>query len=68
MMKAAQVNLAESLAKEYSPKGVHVGTVAVGGDVSPGSDVFSPTKIAKVFWKLYKQEKDQWELIVHIGC
>jgi len=68
MMKAAQVNLAGSLAKEYGPKGVHVGTVAVGGHVSPDSDVFSPAKIAEIFWKLYKQEKDQWELIVHLGC
>jgi NAD(P)-dependent dehydrogenase (short-subunit alcohol dehydrogenase family) len=68
MMKAAQVNLAGSLAKEYGPNGVHVGTVAVGGYVSPDSDVFSPAKIAETFWKLYKQEKDQWELIVHLGC
>lgn len=68
MMKAAQVNLAGSLAKEYGPKGVHVGTVVVGGYVSPDSDVFSPAKIAEIFWKLYTQEKDQWELIVHLGC
>jgi len=67
MMKAAQVNLAGSLAKEYGPKGVHVATVAVEGYVSPDSDIFSPAKIAEIFWKLYKQEKDQWELIVHLG-
>jgi NAD(P)-dependent dehydrogenase (short-subunit alcohol dehydrogenase family) len=30
MMKAAQVNLAGSLAREYGPKGVHVGTLFAG--------------------------------------
>jgi NAD(P)-dependent dehydrogenase (short-subunit alcohol dehydrogenase family) len=68
MMKAAQVNLAGSLAKEYGPKGVHVGTVAVGGHVTPESEVFSPKKIAERFWVLYGQEKERWEEIVHIGC
>jgi NAD(P)-dependent dehydrogenase (short-subunit alcohol dehydrogenase family) len=68
MMKAAQVNLAASLAKEYGPKGVHVGTVAVGGYVSPDSEVFSPKKIAESFWRLYEQGKEEWEEIVHIGC
>lgn len=68
IMKAAQVNLAASLAKEYGPNGVHVGTVAVGGHVSPDSDVFSPAKIAESFWKLYRQDRDRWELMIHIGC
>lgn len=68
IMKAAQVNLAASLAKEYGPNGVHVGTVAVGGHVSPDSDVFSPAKIAESFWKLYRQDPDRWELMIHIGC
>lgn len=68
MMKAAQVNLAGSLAKEYGPKGVHVGTVAVGGYVSPESEAFSPKKIAEAFWRLYEQDREEWEEIVHIGC
>lgn len=66
MNKAAQVSLAASLAQEYGPHGVHIGTVAVGGHVTPESDIFSPVKIAGDFWKLYEQEKDQWELVVHI--
>jgi NAD(P)-dependent dehydrogenase (short-subunit alcohol dehydrogenase family) len=59
MVKAAQVNLAGSLAKEYGPEGVHVGTVAVGGYVSPESEVFSPKKIAEAFWRLYEQERKE---------
>ncbi len=66
MCKAAQVNLAKSLAKEYGPRGVHVATVSVGGHVTPESDVFNPKKIAEEYWRLYEQDRDRWEEIVHI--
>ena len=66
MCKAAQVNLAGSLAQAYGPKGVHVATVSVGGHVTPESDIFSPKKIAESYWELYEQSKDDWDDIVHI--
>lgn len=68
IMKSGQVSLTGSLAKEYGPKGVHVANVAVGGFVGPDKGIFSPAKIAEVYWRLYEQQESEWELVAHIGC
>jgi hypothetical protein len=64
LSKASQFSLVQSLAQAFSPKGVHVAAVVVHGLVKPESEIFSPQKIAQVFWKLYEQgptgEREVW--------
>jgi hypothetical protein len=55
LSKASQFSLVQSLAQAFSPQGVHIAAVVVHGLVKPESEVFSPQKIAEVFWKLYEQ-------------
>jgi hypothetical protein len=60
MVKAAQANLVKSLVKTFTPQGVHVGLVTIGGMVSPGSTALNPTEIAGQAWKLFAQERKDW--------
>lgn len=53
LSKAAQYNLAGSLAAVYGPKGVHVGMVVVNGLVAPEGEM-SAESIAKVLWGVYE--------------
>jgi len=58
--KAAQYNLAISLAKEFEPKGVHVGVVVVGGVVTPQEPYYNPKNISERYWRLYSQKRTEW--------
>lgn len=60
MVKAAQANLIKSLVKTFTPQGVHIGLVVVGGPVSPDSPTLNPNKIAGQAWKLFAQERKDW--------
>ncbi|KAL3470102.1 hypothetical protein BJX99DRAFT_57311 [Aspergillus californicus] len=60
MVKAAQANLVKSLEKEFSPQGVHVGLVAVGGIVAPDHKAWNPTNVAEQAWKLFAQKPEEW--------
>jgi hypothetical protein len=64
LSKASQFSLTQSLAQAFSPQGVHIAAVVVHGLVKPDSEIFSPQKIADVFWKLYQQgaggEREVW--------
>ncbi|KAL2824256.1 hypothetical protein BDW59DRAFT_87545 [Aspergillus cavernicola] len=60
MVKAAQANLAKSLEKTFSPLGVHVGLVVVGGMVSPENEALNPGNIAEQAWGLFAQKPGEW--------
>ena len=73
--KGALRNLVQSLAREFGPKGVHVGHViidgVVNGDIvrtrfegyldSMGEDgALEPDAIAEAFWQLHAQHRSAW--------
>jgi NAD(P)-dependent dehydrogenase (short-subunit alcohol dehydrogenase family) len=75
--KAALRNLAQSIAREYGPKNIHVGHVVVDGGIEGepllarapqlkqqrGPDgLLHPDAIAAVYYDLYRQERSAWTL------
>lgn len=66
LTKAAQRNLAESLAKVYQPQGVHVGLVIVAGSVAPEKTGLNPGNIAKKTYELFAQERGGWTLETYL--
>jgi len=58
--KAALRNLAQSLAKELKPEGIHVATVTICGMVKAGTH-FDPAKIAERFIELHQQPAGSFE-------
>jgi NAD(P)-dependent dehydrogenase (short-subunit alcohol dehydrogenase family) len=58
--KAGLRALAALLAAQYTPAGVHVATVTVGGAVEPGGP-FDPDGIAEHYWRLHAQPRGEWE-------
>ncbi|GFF60696.1 uncharacterized oxidoreductase YhdF [Aspergillus udagawae] len=60
MVKAAQVNLVKSLDKAFTPQGVHVGLVVVGGEVSPSAPALNARNIAEQAWNLFAQKREAW--------
>ncbi|PKX91460.1 putative short-chain alcohol dehydrogenase [Aspergillus novofumigatus IBT 16806] len=60
MVKAAQANLVKSLDKAFTPQGVHVGLVVVGGQVSSSAPALNPRNIAEQAWNLFAQEREDW--------
>jgi NADP-dependent 3-hydroxy acid dehydrogenase YdfG len=58
--KAGVRALTTLLATQYTPAGVHVATVTVGGAVAPGGP-FDPDDIAEHYWRLHAQARDEWE-------
>ncbi len=63
--KGALWNLAMCLAKEYEPRGIHVGMISVYGKVARGTR-YDPDLIAEEFWKLHLQPREKWEKEVNI--
>lgn len=59
LMKAAQQNMAKSMAMVYGPEKVHVGLIMVGGGpVTPESATLNPKNIAEKTWDFFNLE---WE-------
>lgn len=65
--KAAQRNLAESLAKQYWPEGVHVSLMIIDGQIDPGSKSgnsrpqrLAPDDIASMALSLTQQPESAW--------
>jgi NAD(P)-dependent dehydrogenase (short-subunit alcohol dehydrogenase family) len=58
--KAGVRALAEMLAREYEPLGVHVATITVAGAVAPGT-AFDPDEISEEYWRLHVQPTGSWE-------
>ena len=67
--------LAESMARELGPKGIHVGHIIVDGMIDslavrekfpaevqalPEGGLLKPDHIAEVYWTMYSQPKDAW--------
>ena len=67
MGKFALRGLAQSAARELSPRGIHVAHVLIDGGVSkqepnPGETLLSSESIAGVFLDLLRQPRDAWTL------
>ena len=75
--KAAVRNLAQSIAREYGPKNIHVGHVVVDGGIEGdrllarapqllgqrGPDgLLHPDAIAEVYWDMHHQHRSAWTL------
>lgn len=73
--KAALRSVAQSLAREYGPKGVHVAHVVIDGGIdgerlrisAPGRAVhagvdglLNPDAIAETYWQLHQQHRSAW--------
>ncbi len=65
--------LAQSMAREFEPQGVHVAHVVVDGQIdtprvremSPGREdrtMLSPDAIAETYWQLHRQDRTAWTL------
>jgi NAD(P)-dependent dehydrogenase (short-subunit alcohol dehydrogenase family) len=66
LAKAAQFNLAQSLAQVYNPQGIHVGVVVVGGVVQDSNPRLNAKNIAMQTWGFYDQPKDLQTFAVEI--
>ena len=65
--------LAQSLAREFSPQGIHVAHVIIDGIINTEraknmfsekeeNTMLSPDSIAETYWQLHKQDKSAWTL------
>lgn len=65
--------LAQSLARELGPQGIHVGHVVIDGQIGSdaaharaparGAETFlDPAAIAETYWQLYAQPRSAWTL------
>ena len=65
--------LAQSMAREFGPQGLHVAHVVVDGQIdtprvremSPGREdhtMLSPDAIAETYWQLHSQDRTAWTL------
>jgi len=64
--KFAARGLAESMARELGPEGIHVAHVVIDGQIdtqSAGSeDLLDPDAIADAYWTLVEQDRSAWTL------
>jgi len=73
--KAGLRSVAQSLAREYGPRGVHVAHVVIDGGIDgeqlrrnapelaadAGADrLLSPAAIAETYWQLHEQHRSAW--------
>jgi NAD(P)-dependent dehydrogenase (short-subunit alcohol dehydrogenase family) len=60
--KFGQRALAQSLARELGPQGVHVAHVIVDGQIgaSEGDRTLRPEAIAEAYWQLHQQPRSAW--------
>lgn len=57
--------LAQSMARELGPKGIHVAHVIIDGMIGqegepPREDVLKPAEIAEAYYQLYRQKRSAW--------
>lgn len=75
--KAAQRNLAESMARELGPKGIHVALLVVDGMVDtpraratmkdvPDDKFMQPAHIAAAAWAIASQPKSAWSFLMEL--
>jgi NAD(P)-dependent dehydrogenase (short-subunit alcohol dehydrogenase family) len=60
--KFGQRALAQSLAREFGPKGIHVAHVVIDGVIGTGRDAtkLDPEAIAETYWQLHRQDPSAW--------
>jgi NAD(P)-dependent dehydrogenase (short-subunit alcohol dehydrogenase family) len=56
--------LAQSMARELGPKGIHVAHVVIDGQIgeAEGDAKLKPADIAEAYWSLYRQPRSAWTL------
>jgi len=56
--------LAQSMARELGPKGIHVAHVVIDGQIgdTEGDTKLKPADIAEAYWSLYRQPRSAWTL------
>ena len=75
--KFAMRGLAEAMAREYWPKGIHVAHVVVDGVIdtpavrenykpAPGEPLLNPDAMADAYWALVQQDKTAWSLEIDL--
>ncbi|MGH6831228.1 MAG: SDR family NAD(P)-dependent oxidoreductase, partial [Methylocella sp.] len=54
--------LAQSMARELAPKGIHVAHVVIDGqiDVTDNDAKLNPADIAEAYWSLHRQPRSAW--------
>ena len=55
-------SLAQSMAREWGPRGIHVAHVVIDGGIgeAPDASRLAPTAIADAYWQLHRQAKSAW--------
>ncbi|HLX36880.1 MAG TPA: hypothetical protein VKR29_03730, partial [Candidatus Binataceae bacterium] len=73
--KFAMRGLAQSLARDLGPKGIHVAWINVDGSIDiPGrkipnftaEDMLSPDAIAETYWHLAHQDRSAWTMELEV--
>ncbi|PSO85328.1 MAG: short-chain dehydrogenase [Cyanobacteria bacterium QS_3_48_167] len=58
--------LAQSLAREFAPRGIHVAHIIIDGRIGPPEQAeqtqLSPDAIAQTYWQLHQQDASAWTL------
>ena len=56
--------LAQSMARELGPKGIHVAHVVIDGQIgaADGDTKLKPADIAETYWSLYRQPRSAWTI------
>ncbi len=54
--------LAQSMARELGPKGIHVAHIVIDGGIGETADAarLAPAAIAEAYWQLHRQAKSAW--------
>ena len=52
--------VAQSMARELGPKGIHVGHVVIDGRIGHGDNMLAPDAIADLYWQLHAQPRSAW--------
>lgn len=60
MGKFALRGLAQSLARELAPQGVHVAHFVIDGGIGAGNTQLSPDAIAETYWHVMHQHRSAW--------
>lgn len=60
--KFAARGMAESMARELGPEGIHVAHVVIDGQIGRGDGALDPDEIADQYWHLVEQDRSTWTL------
>ena len=61
--KFAMRGLAQSLARDLGPKGIHVAWINIDGGIGPANDaLLDPDAIAETYWHLAHQHRSAWTM------